>query len=94
MTVPSETGAHLARTAHGEARPWIAPGEPTISVRGVTKRFGSNTVLEDITFDVPKGKITAILGPSGTGKSVLLKNILGLLRPEARRRQRADAIVN
>jgi phospholipid/cholesterol/gamma-HCH transport system ATP-binding protein len=56
--------------------------EPIISLRGVTKRFGSHTVLEDITFDVPKGKITAILGPSGTGKSVLLKNILGLLRPE------------
>jgi phospholipid/cholesterol/gamma-HCH transport system ATP-binding protein len=57
--------------------------EPIISLRGVTKRFGSHTVLEDITFDVPKGKITAILGPSGTGKSVLLKNILGLLQPEA-----------
>jgi phospholipid/cholesterol/gamma-HCH transport system ATP-binding protein len=49
----------------------------------VTKSFGSHTVLQDITFDVPKGKITAILGPSGTGKSVLLKNIIGLLRPEA-----------
>ena len=61
---------------------WIAPGEPIISLRGVTKSFGSHTVLEDITFDVPKGRITAILGPSGTGKSVLLKNILGLLRPE------------
>ena len=48
----------------------------------MTKSFGSHTVLEDITFDVPKGRITAILGPSGTGKSVLLKNILGLLRPE------------
>jgi phospholipid/cholesterol/gamma-HCH transport system ATP-binding protein len=57
--------------------------EPIISLRGVTKRFGSHTVLEDITFDVPKGRITAILGPSGTGKSVLLKNIIGLLRPEA-----------
>jgi phospholipid/cholesterol/gamma-HCH transport system ATP-binding protein len=54
-----------------------------ISLRGVTKRFGSHTVLEDITFDVPKGRITAILGPSGTGKSVLLKNSIGLLRPEA-----------
>jgi phospholipid/cholesterol/gamma-HCH transport system ATP-binding protein len=49
----------------------------------VTKSFGSHTVLEDISFDVPKGRITAILGPSGTGKSVLLKNIIGLLRPEA-----------
>jgi phospholipid/cholesterol/gamma-HCH transport system ATP-binding protein len=61
----------------------IKEGEPIISLRGVTKRFGSHTVLEDISFDVPKGKITAILGPSGTGKSVLLKNIIGLLRPEA-----------
>jgi phospholipid/cholesterol/gamma-HCH transport system ATP-binding protein len=56
--------------------------EEIISLRGVTKSFGSHTVLQDITFDVPKGKITAILGPSGTGKSVLLKNIIGLLRPE------------
>jgi phospholipid/cholesterol/gamma-HCH transport system ATP-binding protein len=54
-----------------------------ISLRGVTKRFGSHTVLEDISFDLPKGKISAIMGPSGTGKSVLLKNIIGLLRPEA-----------
>jgi phospholipid/cholesterol/gamma-HCH transport system ATP-binding protein len=61
----------------------IKEGQPIISLRGVTKRFGSHTVLEDISFDVPKGKITAILGPSGTGKSVLLKNIIGLLRPEA-----------
>jgi phospholipid/cholesterol/gamma-HCH transport system ATP-binding protein len=70
---------HAPETA---GQPWIAPGEPIISLRGVTKSFGSHTVLEDITFDVPKGRITAILGPSGTGKSVLLKNILGLLRPE------------
>ena len=54
-----------------------------ISLRGVTKRFGTHTVLEDISFDLPKGKISAIMGPSGTGKSVLLKNIIGLLRPDA-----------
>jgi phospholipid/cholesterol/gamma-HCH transport system ATP-binding protein len=57
--------------------------EPIITLRGVTKSFGSHTVLEDISFDVPRGKITTILGPSGTGKSVLLKNIIGLLRPDA-----------
>jgi phospholipid/cholesterol/gamma-HCH transport system ATP-binding protein len=57
--------------------------EAIISLRGVTKRFGSHTVLEDISFDLPKGKISAIMGPSGTGKSVLLKNIIGLLRPDA-----------
>lgn len=65
-----------------EPRRWIAPGEPIISIRGLTKSFGSHTVLEDVTFDVPKGRTTAILGPSGTGKSVLLKNILGLLEPD------------
>ncbi|MHB1987349.1 MAG: ABC transporter ATP-binding protein [Acidimicrobiales bacterium] len=57
--------------------------EAIISLRGVTKSFGSHTVLEDISFDVPRGKITTILGPSGTGKSVLLKNIIGLLQPDS-----------
>jgi phospholipid/cholesterol/gamma-HCH transport system ATP-binding protein len=69
-------------TPEPESSPESSP-EAIISLRGVTKRFGSHTVLEDITFDVPKGRITAILGPSGTGKSVLLKNIIGLLRPDA-----------
>ena len=57
--------------------------EPIICLRGVTKRFGSHTVLQDISFDLPRGKISAIMGPSGTGKSVLLKNIIGLLTPDA-----------
>ena len=39
-------------------------------------------MLRDITFDIPRGQITAVMGPSGTGKSVLLKNIIGLLRPD------------
>jgi phospholipid/cholesterol/gamma-HCH transport system ATP-binding protein len=51
-------------------------------LRGVTKSFGTHTVLKDITFDVPQGQITSVMGPSGTGKSVLLKNIIGLLRPD------------
>src|SRR6266540_1548247 len=53
-----------------------------ISIRGLTKSFGSQTVLEDITCDIPKGKISLMLGPFGTGKSVFLKNIMGLLKPE------------
>jgi phospholipid/cholesterol/gamma-HCH transport system ATP-binding protein len=71
------SGSHPDELAH-----WIAPGEPIISLRGISKSFGSHEVLEDVTFDVPKGRVTVILGPSGTGKSVLLKNILGLLVPE------------
>ncbi len=77
---PGATEAH--HDGGGEPRRWIAPGEPIISIRGLTKSFGSHTVLEDVTFDIPKGRTTAILGPSGTGKSVLLKNMLGLLTPE------------
>lgn len=56
--------------------------EPIIQLRDVTKSFGSHTVLEDISFDIPRGRVSAIMGPSGTGKSVLLKNIIGLLRPD------------
>jgi phospholipid/cholesterol/gamma-HCH transport system ATP-binding protein len=76
-------GATGVRPDDAEApRRWVAPGEPIISIRGLTKSFGSHTVLEDVSFDIPKGRTTAILGPSGTGKSVLLKNILGLLIPD------------
>ena len=56
--------------------------ETEISIRELTKSFGAQTVLEDLTFDIPKGKITLMLGPSGTGKSVFLKHIVGLLKPD------------
>src|SRR5919106_2261908 len=56
--------------------------EVEISIRELTKSFGPQTVLEDITFDVPKKKVTVILGPSGTGKSVFLKHLVGLLKPD------------
>ena len=77
-------GRRSTTTTIPEARPApAAPAEAIISLRAVTKSFGSHTVLKDVTFDVPKGRITAIMGPSGTGKSVLLKNIIGLLQPDA-----------
>jgi phospholipid/cholesterol/gamma-HCH transport system ATP-binding protein len=57
--------------------------DAVISIQGITKRFGTHTVLQDISFDVPRGKTSAVLGPSGTGKSVLLKVVIGLLQPEA-----------
>ncbi len=57
--------------------------DAVISCQGVTKQFGSHRVLDGVTYDVPRGQTTAILGPSGTGKSVMLKVIIGLLKPEA-----------
>jgi phospholipid/cholesterol/gamma-HCH transport system ATP-binding protein len=56
--------------------------EAEIGIKGLTKTFGSQVIWEDITCDIPKGKITVMLGPSGTGKSVLLKHIMGLLKPD------------
>ncbi len=55
---------------------------PKISLRGVTKAFGQKKVLQGIELDVAPGESMVVIGGSGTGKSVLLKCILGLLRPE------------
>ncbi len=57
--------------------------DPAISVRNLTKSFGSKTVLEDISIDFPRNKITTVIGPSGTGKSVFLRNLIGLLTPDS-----------
>ena len=56
--------------------------DAVIQLRNVCKSFGSHAVLDGISFDVPRGAVTYVMGPSGTGKSVLLKNVIGLLRPE------------
>ena len=56
--------------------------ETEISIKELTKSFGPQTVLEDISCDIPKGRITLMLGPSGTGKSVFLKHIMGILKPD------------
>jgi len=54
-----------------------------IELRNVSKSFGENTILRDISLAIPAGQTTAIIGPSGTGKSVTLKHIVGLLRPDS-----------
>jgi phospholipid/cholesterol/gamma-HCH transport system ATP-binding protein len=56
---------------------------PKISLRGVTKSFGPKKVLQGIDLDVAQGESMVVIGGSGTGKSVLLKCILGLMRPDA-----------
>ncbi|GHU05252.1 ABC transporter ATP-binding protein [Alphaproteobacteria bacterium] len=54
-----------------------------IRMTGVCKSFGPKTVLDGLTLDVKKGESFVVIGGSGTGKSVMLKCILGLLRPDA-----------
>jgi phospholipid/cholesterol/gamma-HCH transport system ATP-binding protein len=53
-----------------------------ISIRGLSKRLGSKQVLLGLDLDVEKGETIVVLGPSGTGKSVLLKHIIGLMVPD------------
>jgi phospholipid/cholesterol/gamma-HCH transport system ATP-binding protein len=53
-----------------------------VRVEGLTKSFGRQVIWEDVTLTIPKGEISVMLGPSGTGKSVFLKHLIGLLRPD------------
>lgn len=54
-----------------------------IEFKNVIKSFGERTILKGISFQIKQGEIVFILGTSGTGKSVLLKNLVGLLRPDS-----------
>jgi phospholipid/cholesterol/gamma-HCH transport system ATP-binding protein len=53
-----------------------------IEFKNITKRFGSRAVLDHLNLEIPKGKITFIVGKSGEGKSVTIKHIMGLLKPD------------
>ncbi len=53
-----------------------------IELHGLRKQFGKQVVLDRVDFEVREGETVALLGPSGTGKSVLLKHIIGLIKPD------------
>jgi phospholipid/cholesterol/gamma-HCH transport system ATP-binding protein len=57
--------------------------EPPIAVEGLRKSFGKQIVLDGLTFELVSGQVTCVLGRSGTGKSVLLKLLIGLQQPDA-----------
>ncbi len=72
----------MTRTAvHPTQLPARIP-DPIIELRGVSKAFGRQVVLDDVDLAVERGRNTVIIGRSGEGKSVLLKHIVGLLRPD------------
>jgi len=54
-----------------------------VSVRGLTKHFGSVNAVEDLSFEVPTGRITGFLGPNGAGKTTTLRMALALVKPTA-----------
>ena len=70
---------HEGSVQHEEAKPgdyW------SIQCKGVKKAFGKSKILDGLDVGIPEGMVTCILGPSGTGKSVLIKHLIGLLFPD------------
>jgi phospholipid/cholesterol/gamma-HCH transport system ATP-binding protein len=54
-----------------------------LTIKNLTKKFGTNVVLDNISLSIEKGKTTVVIGPSGCGKTVLIKHLIVLLRPSS-----------
>ncbi len=65
------------------ARLAVEPDEPVVEVKDLVKSFGEHTVLKGVNIKVPPKKITVLIGGSGSGKSVIIKHIIGLFRPDS-----------
>lgn len=64
-----------------ESFPSAAP--PLISIRRLTRQFGTKTALDDVSLTVPRGGVFGLIGGNGAGKTTMIKHILGLLRPQS-----------
>ncbi|MEU3059860.1 ABC transporter ATP-binding protein [Streptomyces subrutilus] len=70
--------------AHANPNPSASGGPPLpLSLRGVGKRYGSVTALDDVSLDIAEGEVVGLLGHNGAGKTTLMSLVAGLLRPDA-----------
>ena len=82
---------HTQLQQRTQQHPYRAPGPaapapeppPAIEARGLTRRYGGRTVVDDVSFTVAAGRVTGFLGPNGAGKSTTMRLLLGLERPDA-----------
>src|SRR6478672_2752384 len=62
--------------------PSPSSAESIVAISNLSRRFGSKTVLDDVSLYVPRGSVFGLVGENGAGKTTLIKHILGLLRAE------------
>ena len=75
--------SNLATDVADDASREKVMGEPLIQLKGVSKSFGSNVILDEVDLTIHRGEALAIIGPSGTGKSTVLRIMAGLLAPDS-----------
>ena len=75
---PGETRMTQAGTSRNES-----PGAAALSLRGMSKAFGGTLAVDDVSFDVPRGEVLALLGQNGAGKSTVIKMLAGVYKPDA-----------
>lgn len=71
----------IAADSQNKAMPPVK--EPMIEVRHLRKAFGNKVVLEDVNFVIPRGAVCAVMGGSGSGKSTILRHLIGAIKPDA-----------
>jgi phospholipid/cholesterol/gamma-HCH transport system ATP-binding protein len=79
---PEEISRDVSGPFSGPPGEWPASQTPLIELKGISKHFGNTSVLNHIDFTLNSGEAIAIIGPSGTGKSTVLRIIAGLLAPD------------
>lgn len=82
VSEPGTRSAEVASTETASASPRTAAETPILRLENVSVQFGTQAVLRDICLDIPRGQSLAVIGESGCGKTVFLKVLVGLIRPQ------------